>query len=226
MISRGAKYRWHFVIVLLLALFVAGCTSLGTDDKTARADSGQQAISGEGLPSEDQAVDQKYGSVDASNKVGTSETVTTEQSGVVGYAGEKVSVVLYFASSDGKLVAVRREMPKTQGIARQTMIELCQGPEKSDNLLATIPPGVTLKDINIKDGLARVDFSRELKTRHWGGSSGEILTVYSIVNTLTQFHSIEKVEILVEGQRLDTLAGHLDLSKPLERDGSLIKSLK
>lgn len=217
MISRWAKYRWHIAIVILFALFVVGCTASGTADKTARADSGQQAISKESLSSEEKAMKQQYGGADVS---------TAERPGAAGYAGEKVPLVLYFAGSDGKLVAVRREIPKTLGIARQAMIELCQGPEKGGNLLATIPPGVTLRDINIKEGLARVDFSRELKTRHWGGSSGEILTVYSIVNTLTQFHSIEKVEILVEGQRLDTLAGHLDLSKPLERDGSLIQSLK
>ena len=48
------------------------------------------------------------------------------------------------------------------------------------------------------------------------------MTVYSIVNSLTQFEDIEKVQILIAGEEIETLAGHMDLAYPLERDESLI----
>lgn len=138
--------------------------------------------------------------------------------------GKTTIVVLYFANNNGYLAAFRKEIPKVTGIARLTLRELCQGPPADSGLYPTIPPGAGLKDINIKDGLAIVDFNRDLKSKHWGGSTAELLTVYSIVNTLTQFPTVKKVQILIEGEHAQTLAGHLDISKPLQRDGSLIKA--
>lgn len=137
---------------------------------------------------------------------------------------ETMEIVLFFADRDGNLVPERRSIPRTPGIARKTMQELCKGPSSSD-LLATLPEGTRLRDINIniKNGLCTVDFSRELQQKHKGGSSGEILTIYSIVNTLTQFPTVDKVIILVEGMKLPTLAGHMDLSVPLERRPDLLK---
>ena len=92
--------------------------------------------------------------------------------------------------------------------------------------MATIPDGTKLLDIDIAKGLARVNLSSEFRDNHWGGSSGEILTVYSLVNTLTQFSTVENVEILVEGEKIETLAGHMDLSAPVSRNAELIKTAK
>lgn len=139
--------------------------------------------------------------------------------------GKTTTVVLYFADNNGHLAAYRKEVPKVAEIARLTLNELCQGPPADSGLYPTIPPGAALKDINIKeDGLAIVDFNQNLKSKHWGGSTAELLTVYSIVNTLTQFPTVKKVQIFIEGERVQTLAGHLDISKPLERDSSLIRA--
>ena len=90
--------------------------------------------------------------------------------------------------------------------------------------LLTIPAGTVLKEINIRpDGLCRVDFSKELVANHSGGSLGESLTVYSIVNTLTQFPSVKQVQFLVDGQYVKTIAGHVDVSTAMGRNEDLIK---
>lgn len=136
---------------------------------------------------------------------------------------EKTSIVLYFDNGKGSLSAERREIPKVAGIAGQTINELCRGP-LDRALFSTIPKNTKLLGINIKDGLCTVNFSRDLITGHSGGSGAEYLTVYSIVNTLTQFRSIERVQILVEGKQVQTIAGHLDISYPLERDNGIISS--
>lgn len=138
---------------------------------------------------------------------------------------EMKKVVLYFADPTGqKLVAEERAIPKVEGIARATVEELLKGPAPGSSLLPTIPKGTVLRDINIRpDGLARVDFSKELVTNHSGGSLGESLTVYSIVNTLTQFPSVKQVQILVEGQYVETIAGHLDVSSAVTRNEAIIK---
>lgn len=110
------------------------------------------------------------------------------------------------------------------GIARETIQQLCAGPENTE-LEPTLPVGTKLLDIDIRDGLCTVDFSRELVERHSGGSETEYLTVYSIVNTLTQFSTVEQVQILVEGRIIKTIAGHVGVATPLVRDDDVITAL-
>jgi spore germination protein GerM len=58
-----------------------------------------------------------------------------------------------------------------------------------------------------------------------GGSTSELLAVYSVVNTVvTNFPSIKRVQILVQERMVDTLAGHVDLSRPLAPDYTLMAS--
>lgn len=137
---------------------------------------------------------------------------------------DTTSVLLYFADPENQgLVAEAREISKVEGIARATMNELVKGPSAESVLLPTIPLGTQLVDINVKpDGLAIVDFSSELVDNHWGGATGENLTVYSIVNTLSQFPTVDRVELRVEGQNIETIAGHVDVSGELFPDTTLV----
>lgn len=139
--------------------------------------------------------------------------------------GETKKIVLYFSDAEGKsLVAEERTIPKVEGIARQTMIELTKGPHPESGLISTLPEGTVLKDINIKpDGLAIVDFSQELVSNFAGDSDTETLTVYSIVNTLTQFDTVKEVQILVDGKQVETIAGHVRVSAAMTRDEGLIR---
>lgn len=139
---------------------------------------------------------------------------------------ESVSISLYFSDQNGEyLHEEKRDIAMVPGLARATVQELIAGP-RTKGLLRTVPEGTKLLDINVENGLCRVDLSREFRENHWGGSSGEILTVYSLVDTLTQFPTIDKVEILVEGQTVETLAGHMDLSVPVIRNTQIIQASK
>jgi len=65
---------------------------------------------------------------------------------------------------------------------------------------------------------AFVDLSGEITAKHPGGSLDEIFTVYTIVNALTvNLPAITRVQILVDGKEVDTLAGHVDLRHPLAK---------
>jgi len=67
-----------------------------------------------------------------------------------------------------------------------------------------------------RGGIAYIDFGRSFADFSGGGSLGELHTVYSIVATLTEsFPEIVAVQFLVEGEQVETLAGHVDLSRPL-----------
>lgn len=99
---------------------------------------------------------------------------------------------------------------------------LLSGPQEND-LRPTIPPEAKLLSLEIKDKIAIVNFSEEFKTKHGGGSTGELMTIYSLVNSLTELENIEQVQILINGQKAETLAGHLTIDEPLNRDESLLK---
>lgn len=129
-------------------------------------------------------------------------------------------VLLYFASQDGfSLVAEAREVPETG--EEQLVMEIIQalgvGPQVK--LGPILPPGTRLLGYSQQDGVATLDFSKELVTAHPGGSMSELLTVYGLVNTLAvNFPHIRKVRILVEEKPVETLKGHVDLRQPIAAD--------
>jgi len=138
--------------------------------------------------------------------------------------GETKEIALYFSDESGQyLVCEMRDVPKVEGIARTTMQELIAGPSVESGLLPTIPVGTQLLDINVRpDGLCIVDLSGELVLNHPGGSMNEEMTVYSVVNTLTQFPTVQEVQILIDGQIVETIAGHMDVSTTMARNEEMI----
>jgi len=115
------------------------------------------------------------------------------------------------------LVPEKRKISQSPSLARQAVNELIKGPENSE-LYPTIPEGTQINEVYIVDNIAYIDLSEEIFKSHPGGSSGELMTVYSIVNTLTEIPPIVGVQILVEGNEMKSLVGHVDISMPLLRN--------
>ncbi len=136
-------------------------------------------------------------------------------------------IILYFSDMDGEfLVGERRRIMKrdeTKEEAKETIIELIKGPK--GKLIPTLP--VRTKCLNLKiddNGIAIVNFNRALIKDHPGGSTGEIMTTYSIVNSLViNFPQIKKVQILIEGRPIETISGHISLRQPIPYNPDLIK---
>lgn len=129
---------------------------------------------------------------------------------------------LYFSTKDAMYLKAETRTLNKEDVYKDAIQQLIAGPESSE-LSPTIPEEVELESFEIRNKIAYIDFNRALIENHWGGSAGEILTVYSIVNTMTAFEEIDAVKILVEGNDMDSLAGHMDLSEPLSRDESIIE---
>ncbi len=136
---------------------------------------------------------------------------------------EMIEVNLYFSDSQAMyVVPEKRKISQIPSLARQAVIELIKGPENSD-LYPTIPEGTQINEVYIADDIVYIDLSEEIFKNHPGGSSGELMTVYSIVNTLTEIPPIKGVQILVGGNEMKSLVGHIDISMPLLRDEDWIK---
>ena len=136
---------------------------------------------------------------------------------------ETVPVKVYFGTHDARYVVAETHKIKKDGMLMQRAMEILVGGPKKAELVPVVPPGTKVKSVTVKERTAFVDFSGELIKRGFGSSSMEILTVGAIVNTLTEFPDVEKVQILVEGKKVSTLFGHLDVSDPLSRSPGIIK---
>ncbi len=139
----------------------------------------------------------------------------------------RLNVLIYYpaARRDG-LIGEPREIFKTAAPgdrAKQILADLISGPATNEGLHA-LPPGTRLRQVFVlEDGTAYIDFSSDLKQGIAGGTVEELLTVYSIVNSVAlNIPEIRRVGILINGKPVDTLNGHLDLRRPLPPDSSLI----
>jgi spore germination protein GerM len=139
----------------------------------------------------------------------------------------RITATLFYGSADGnELVAVRREVQLAEGTvpqAREILEAQFQGAPSP--YASVIPEGTALRAFYVSErGDAFVDVSSEVSTRHPGGSATELLTVYAIVNAVTvNLPKVQRVQILIDGREVDTLAGHVDLRRPLERDLSVVR---
>lgn len=140
---------------------------------------------------------------------------------------EMKTVKLYFSEPKSEyLVYEERKIVASPEIieeAKSILEELIKGPHDS-SLSATLPPETEVRAAYIRDNYLYIDFSSSLRDKHPGGSTGELLTVYSIVNTLLDnFPSHSYVQILIEGMPEETLAGHIDIRKPLGKNFDMVK---
>ena len=89
-------------------------------------------------------------------------------------------------------------------------------------MVSLFPKGTKIRTMKLENGIAYVDFSKEI-TNVPQGSYTELMLTTAIVNTLTEFPEIKKVQILIEGKKIASLKGHTDILDPLERNITLLK---
>ena len=107
--------------------------------------------------------------------------------------------------------------------AKQIVVELITGPLEKQ-LLPTFPPQTRLRGLYLdRSGTAFVDFSSELIDLHPGGTTEEIATIFSLVDSLSyNLPEIKRVHILVNGEERDTLKSHLDLRRDYAKNMSIV----
>jgi hypothetical protein len=101
------------------------------------------------------------------------------------------------------LVAVLRQTPETQAVARASMNGLLGGPQGSEltaspAITSAVPAGTRLLGLSISNGIATVDLSREFEAG--GGSRSAFGRLAEVVYTLTQFPTVRSVVFQIEGE--------------------------
>jgi sporulation and spore germination protein len=129
----------------------------------------------------------------------------------------RVKAKLFWAANahDGSLAPVTIDLPLSSDPAlraKQVLNTLLAGP--ADPQLRTLPPdAVLLAFYLLPDGTGIADFSEALASSIPSGIESEQLAVDSITRTLAaNVPQVMRLKILIHGQEVETLAGHLDLT--------------
>jgi hypothetical protein len=147
-----------------------------------------------------------------------------------GEAERRINVKLFFEAPDrGGLALEERSVAFEADISRQVRIvveELVRGSQQG--LLPTLNPATRVLDVFVTArGVAYVDLSAEVLETLAGGSDAERTTVYSVVNSVTtNFPAIKRVQIVVDDRMKATLGGHMDLTRPLPPDMTLLSAAR
>ncbi|MBQ4638896.1 MAG: GerMN domain-containing protein [Clostridia bacterium] len=139
----------------------------------------------------------------------TAQVTTATQPAV-----ETQAAVVYYQDGEGYLVPVTRQLEKTDGIAKATLNMMVSSAENDLaaarlGLKTTVPEGTTF-DLDIRDGKARVDLSREALSCM--SAEQETLMVHSVAQTLCEFDTVEEVSFLFDGQQRSRLTFGTDVS--------------
>jgi len=127
-------------------------------------------------------------------------------------------VQLYFTASEGTfLVPEPRDIPvcdADRDCINSLLVSLINGSQQGN--FPVLPKETKILGIEVENDLARVDFSKQLVNFHPGGSLTELLSIYSIANSLSEsFPYIRQIQILVAGEVRQTLKGHVRIDQPI-----------
>lgn len=136
-------------------------------------------------------------------------------------SGPTEAVTLYVADDDAGILRLRSALIPLPGGRQQRAEELLRALLRiyqQPGAAHPLPPAADIRAIYLVDpGAAVIDLNAAFADQHRSGILSEQLTVNSLVETLARnVPGISRVNILVEGQTRDTLAGHADLSESFD----------
>jgi hypothetical protein len=212
--QRSTRHPTVLFLVALTALAVAACSNVGSGGTLTphSPDTGTIApVSPE--PSAEPTA------AAPSEPPAESEPPATAEPTEAPSGATSVRIYLFM---DGKLVPVRRQIEATRAVGRAALNALFEGPTGEESaasppLTTSIPDGTILLGLDIADGLATVDLSREFETG--GGSASMFGRLAQVVYTLTQFPTVKQVAFQLDGEPVTVFSGEgIVLDEPSDRE--------
>ena len=136
---------------------------------------------------------------------------------------KRESLNLYFANEAGDALKCEQvEVVYNGSISQEKLIleQLLEGP-KAEGYKRTLPADTEILNLSIKDGTCYVNM--DSKARELDAVLTEEVAVYSVVNSLTELGTIQKVQFSIDGDTDVVLRESLRLDKPFERNMDLIE---
>jgi spore germination protein GerM len=118
-----------------------------------------------------------------------------------------VALQVWFQKGDS-LFPVTRVQESTSAVGAAALRALLRGPSEQEsalNIVSSVPEGTELLGLDISDGLATVDLTGDFESG--GGSSAMLMRLAQVVYTITQFPTVEEVELRLDGEAVDVFSG-------------------
>ena len=208
------------IISLILIIFIAiGLTACGTLDMMAGLkEKDKPDIADLTELSEFEIVEDTIGG-EALGEEALGEEIETANIPMVDV--KKIDITAYYEDENGFVVPVNTEIPWEEGIAKATLRSMVVGSETEKRIVQSglhgvLPEGTEIRGMSIKDGVCRVDFSKNILNTATYKQEENMIS--AITYTLTEFPTVDKVELLVEGQALAYLSQGYAINAGFERE--------
>lgn len=200
------------ILIMCLAISITGCSTL--DMMVGLKEKNNPDMAELDELSEFEIVEDEIGQEVAEEPVIETVTVTAEEA-------KMKDILAYYEDEYGFVVPVNTQIPWEEGIAKATLRSMVVGSEAEARLARSglhgvLPEGTEIRGMSIKDGLCRVDFSKNILNT--SSYEQEENMISAITYTLTEFPTINKVELLVEGQALAALSKGYAINTAFERE--------
>jgi len=222
--NRKAALVFFCCCVIFMFLFTFSCTSADnststlSDNNTITSDIDNDEVEeGSKINNNDETADIDDSPVAGENDVDEDQPVEDEE--VI--ESSDLTINVYYADAMGEYLVGEARVISSENKYVDALNELMKLPTDS-SLFQLIPDTTKINSIVVKDGLAKVDFSKEFIEDKFQGDTADILLIYSIVNTLTEFPEVNSVSFYIDGEKLDIL-GEIDIKEPVFRRSDLIK---
>lgn len=231
------KKYWMTGMLALLLVFSAGC---GQKPAAAPADTPEQTADVDQADPGDQAADpnnedEAAEAVNAGAPEGTGQASSGGESTTPPASGKdtpptepekvdaavkpenKSSIKLYYTDPEiMELKETSREITysgdedkyKKAFEALQTSSDASLNPLWSDK--------ITLKSLKFDQGALTLDISKPAEANL--GAGGEMFAIDALQKTFFQFEEVKSIELLVDGQQIESLMGHVELEHPMTRN--------
>ena len=131
---------------------------------------------------------------------------------------------LYFTNADGTDFQIEDrvvEVNANQAREKTILEQLIAGPLEK-GYYPTVSADTKIRDVTTtKDGICYVNLSQDFLTKTATANINDVVTVYSIVNSLCELEEVDKVQFLMEGEKIEDYKGVLDFSTPFTAVESL-----
>jgi len=207
------------ILIFIITFFTSGCSmnSLTGNSTIGNENTGQN----NGQISEETPVVTENASDTEDSGTSEETSATSEETENDSSSNEEITINVYYAEQNGEFLVGEARILSGDSKYVDAISEMMKEPIDG-SLVILIPETTKINSVTVNDGLAKVDLSQNFIDDRYMGDTTDILLIYSIVNTLTEFPDVNSVEFYIDGTKLDVL-GMLDLQGPSFRRNDLIK---
>ena len=212
------------ILIIIITLFAPGCSLDSSTGTSNMQDKNNEQNNGQVIEDTSIAAESASNTESSSNEdsgTGQETSVTSQETENNNSSNEEVTINVYYSDQNGEYLIGEARILSGSSKYVDAISEMMKEPIDG-SLVKLIPESTKINSVIVKDGMAKVDLSKNFVDDRFVSDTTDILLIYSIVNTLTEFPDVNSVEFYIDGVRLDVL-GQLDLQEPYFRKSDLIK---